>query len=28
VQHGRLDEARRAYERWFATSRDEVAIAN
>jgi hypothetical protein len=28
VQHDRLDEARSTYERWFATGRDEVAIAN
>jgi len=28
VVHGDLDAARRAYERWFAVGRDEVAIAN
>jgi hypothetical protein len=28
VQQDRLDEARSTYERWFATGRDDVAIAN
>jgi hypothetical protein len=28
IVHGNLDAGRRAYERWFAAGRDEVAIAN
>jgi tetratricopeptide (TPR) repeat protein len=28
VQHERLDDARQTFERWFATSRQELAVAN
>ncbi len=28
VEHDRLDDARQTFERWFATSRQEVAVAN